>query len=108
MATQNLVVNFRTCSLCECRVFFAMQLAILLLTSTMLLPVRQEFLHFVSYKVVAVLCLEPLEKGQRNPSPAIVGSKLTILYHQQSAVRCLDHHFARGHQNSEVGHRRLR
>ena len=108
MAPQNLVADFRMCALCECRLLFSVQLAILMLTWTLLLPVRQELLHLLSDKVFSVLCLEPLEKGLRDPSPAVVGAKLTILHNQQSAVRRLDHHFARGHQNSEVGHGCLR
>src|SRR5581483_11221779 len=108
MATQNLVVDFRTCALCECRLFFAVQLAILMLTWILLLPVRQELLHLLSDKVFSVLCLEPPEKGLRDPSPAVVGAKLTILHNQQSAVRLLDHRLARGHQNPEVGHGSLR
>src|SRR5258708_953450 len=107
MGTQNLVVDFRTCALCECRLFFSVQLAILMLTRTMF-PVRQELLHLLSDKVFPVLRLEPLEEGLRDPSPTVVGAKLTILHDQQSAVRHLDHHLARGHQNPEVGHGRLR
>src|ERR1700736_1896940 len=89
MATQNLVVDFRTCALCECRLFFSVQLAILILTRTMF-PARQELLHLLSDKVFPVLCLEPFEKGLRDPSPTVVGAKLTILHDQQSAVGTLD------------------
>src|ERR1700693_5039394 len=102
MATKNLVVDFRTCAFFECRLFFSVQLAILMLTRTMF-PVRQELLHLLSDKVFPVLCLEPLEEGLRDPSPAIVGAKLTVLHDQQSAIRHLDHPLARGHQTPELG-----
>src|SRR5208337_2164423 len=105
---QNLRVYLRPCLFCECRPFFWVEIEILVLIRTLLPPFYEESLHFVSEEVAAVLCLQPAKQRLRDPSPAVVGAKLMILHNQQSAIRNLDHHFARGHQNPEVGHGCLR